>query len=490
MRVDLKSDTLWYGSAVLIERALGLLLLPVLTRRLSEADYGIWAQVAVVSSVLVPLLLACMPTGIVRFLSADPDDAQRRRWVRRSLGLAVGLWGLLAVACWFVPAQASEAVFGGVTHTRVVAVALIVLAADVLFDVLVAYLRATFQMRGIAALLVLRGSTRLGVMLLALGSLQLRFEVAFALLAAIQLSLVIVACAVAWVRSPPHRPVPEGAGERAQITWRAMIGFCTPLVLMSVLSSAHAYADRFALTHQLGLAATAVYAAVSTVVSVVGVAYTVLGFTLFPVLSRMWVQGDRARANELVAKASCVFLFVALPFVFWLVCVSDVLIPLLTTGAYRAPLDVVLMLGVAAVGFGLYQIALYLRLLAGQGSRMVVLMLLAALVNGVGNWFLVPRFGLSGAAAAAALSNTLLAVMAYAGSWQPAKPRFPWATAARITGVALVAAIVSKSVSPSFETMQWAALVINLSLMVAIHVVLDVTMPRSLIRTQIWRSAR
>ncbi len=489
MRVDLKSDTLWYGSAVLVERALGLLLLPLLTRRLSEAEYGIWAQVAVVSSVLVPLLLACLPTGIVRFLSADPDDAQRRRWVRRSLVLATGLWGLLALACWFLPVQASGALFGGVTHIRFVAVALIVLAADVLFDVLVAYLRATFQMRGIAALLVMRGSARFGFMLLALGPLQLRFEVAFALLAALQLILVIVGSAVACCRPPSRRAEPEGAVAHAQITWRVMLGFCAPLVLMSVMSSAHAYADRFVLTHQLGLEATAVYAAVTTVVSVVGVVYTVLGFTLFPVLSRMWAQGEQARATELVAKASCAFLFVALPFIFWLVCVSDVLMPLLTTGAYRAPVDVVLMLGAAAVSFGLYQIALYLRLLAGQGSQMVVLMLLAALINGGANWLLVPRFGLSGAATAAALSNTLLAVMAYAGPWRTAKPQFPWITAARIALGALLAALVSKSVTSSFATMQWAALMVSLSLLVGIHVLLDVVMPRSLIRTQIWRSA-
>lgn len=489
MRVGLKSDTLWYGSAVLIERALGLLLLPLLTRRLSEAEYGIWAQVAVVSSVLVPLLLACLPTGIVRFLSADPDDAQRRRWVRRSLVLAAGLWGVLALACWLLPVQASAAVFGSVAHIRFVAVALIVLAADVLFDVLVAYLRATFQMQGIAALLVMRGGVRLGFMLLALGPLQLNFEGAFALLAALQLTLVVVACAVACVRPPPRRATPDAAAPRAQITWRVMLAFCAPMVLMSVLSSAHAYADRFALTHQLGLAATAVYAAVTTVVSVVGVVYTVLGFTMFPVLSRMWSEGNQAGATELVAKATCVFLFVALPFIFWLACVSDDLIPLLTTGAYRAPLGVVLMLGVAAVSFGLYQIALYLRLLEGQGSRMVVLMLLAALVNGGMNWFLVPRFGLSGAAAAAALSNTLLAVMAYTGSWRTARPRFPWAIAVRIASGALLAAFVSKWVTPAFTTMPWVALVFNFALLVGIHVVLDVAMPRSLIRTQIWRPA-
>ncbi len=490
MKVDLKSDTVWYGAAVLIERALGLLLLPLLTRRLSEAEYGIWAQAAVVSSVLMPLVLVCLPTGIVRFCSAGIDIAQRRLWVRRSLLLATGLWGLLALAGWLLPAHASEMVFGAATHARFVTVALVLLAADVLFDLLVAYLRATFRMRSISMLLVVRGSMRFGLMLFALGPLALSFELAFELLAAFQLVLVSAGFMVEYFRRSPRQPVSGGGVENTPVTWRTMIGFSAPLVLMSVLSSAHAYTDRFVITHQLGLEATAVYAAVTTVVSVVSVAYTVLGFTLFPVLSRLWTQGDQPQATELVAKVTGVFLFIALPFVFWLVCVSARLIPLLTTGAYRAQADVVLMLGLAAVSFGLYQIVLYLLLLAGQGSRVVVIVLSATLVNAALNWLLVPRFGLSGAAAAAALSNALLAVIAYAWAWRCSKVRFPWAGAVRIAMGAMLAALVSQMMAPWFETMQWVGLMLSLTVVYLVHGIVDVALPWSLIRAQPRRSAR
>lgn len=488
MRVDLKSDTLWYGTAVMIERALGLLLLPLLTRRLTEAEYGIWAQAAVVSSVLMPLVLVSLPTGVVRYFSAGLDASRRRLWMGRSLTLALGLWGLLALAAWCLPDTAALAVFGVATQTRFVAVALILLAADAIFDLLIAYLRADFRMRSIAALLVLRGSLRFGFLLVALGPLALPFDVAFERLAALQLALVTLGFAAEFRRRTATPP--DAAAPSPTVSWRTMLGFTAPLVLMSALSSAHSYADRFVLTHQMGLEATAVYAAVATVVSVVNVAYTVLGFTLFPVLSRLWTQGDRARAAALAAEATRVFLFIALPFVFWLACVSDRLLPLLATQAYRVPVDVVLMLGLAAVSFGLYQIVLYVLLLTGQGSRVVAIMLLAALLNAGLNVLWVARFGLSGAAAAAALSNGLLAALACGWARRFAQVRFPWIAAARIAAGAGLAALASQLFFPSVATMPWIGLALSLAILAGVHVAVDVAMPLSLIRAHLWRPAR
>ena len=68
------------------------------------------------------------------------------------MSLALGLWGLLALAAWCLPDTAALAVYGVATQTRFVVVALILLAADAIFDLLIAYLRADFRMRRIAAL--------------------------------------------------------------------------------------------------------------------------------------------------------------------------------------------------------------------------------------------------------------------------------------------------------------------------------------------------
>ncbi len=429
------------------ERLLGLLLLPLLTRRLTTEEYGVWAQSAVVSSVLMPLVVFCLPAAIVKFFSTGVGDAERRRWMRRTLLLALTLFGVLGLAAWLARDVAATLAYGRADLRGYVGVLAILLATDAIFDLLMAYLRAGFRMRTIAALLVSRGGLRFGFMLLAIGSdgvLKLPFEQAFTALALLQLAVVATAFGLEWRRgSAPGSTEPAAtAAAPPAVTWPALLHFSAPLVLTSVLTSVNGFTDRFVLTHELGLHALAVYAAVASLVSVANVAYTVLGFTLFPVLSRLWSAGDRPLAARLAGDVVTVFLFMAVPFALWLACVAGTLLPLLATRAYQVPGSVVLLLGVAAIGFGLYQIVLYLLLLAGKGLRAAWLMLLAALLNAGMNLWLVPRFGLQGAAGAAALSNGLLAVAAQALARRHAQARFPWAGALRIAASALAASVL------------------------------------------------
>ena len=53
MPATLRTGTALYASALLLDRLLGLLLLPLLTRALSSADYGAWTQTAVAAGILL-----------------------------------------------------------------------------------------------------------------------------------------------------------------------------------------------------------------------------------------------------------------------------------------------------------------------------------------------------------------------------------------------------------------------------------------------------
>lgn len=445
--MNLKSDTMLYGAASLMERALGLLLLPLLTRALSEAEYGVWAQTAVVSSLVMPLVLFGLPAGIVRRFAASQVCADRRRWMLRLPLLAAAWLGLLALLALVLRDTVALAAYGDTGRRAFVAVLLLVVAGDALFELLVAFLRADFRMPPIAALLIGRGVLRLAVMAWGLNAAGLGFQRSFALLALLQLAVVTLAHVLALARlrrqaakgGTPAAAGVEAAGQTVRL--RELLAFSAPLALVALLGSLHAFADRFVLTHLLGLAPLAVYAAAATLVGLTGLAYTVLGFTLFPVLSRLWSQGETERAAALAGQAVRVFLFLALPYVLWLACAAEVLLPLLTTEAYRLPAQVLLLLGVAAVALGLYQTLLYMLLLAGRGLRAAGAMGAAALLNTALNLLLVPRHGLLGAAVAAAASNAALATAAYLLVQGPLELRFPWGSAMRIAASAAIAAL-------------------------------------------------
>lgn len=465
----------------MVERVLGLLLLPVLTRELSAAEYGIWAQTVVVSGVLMPLVVFGLPAAIVKFFSAGVAADIRRRWMGRTVVFAGAIFAGFALLAWAAPRSVAIAVYGSDEPSAFVPVLVTLLAADALLDLLIAYLRAAFRMRWIALAMLTRGVLRFGFLLLALRGLEMSFIEAFAVMALLQLALAGIGFVLEWRRRAPEPAPTLAAGD---VSWRALLAFAAPLVLVSVLTSVNGFADRFVLTHLLGLDTLAVYAAVNSLVAITSVAYTVLGFTLFPVLSRMWAQGDSAGAARLAADTVRVFLFIALPYALWLASVIESLLPLMTTQAYRVSAEVALLLGVAAVGYGLYQIMLYLLLLAGRGMQAAGLMLAAALLNAVLNLLLVPRFGLIGAASAAAISNGALASAAYLS----AKARFPWASAARIGAGAVLAAMAAVAIDRAAPG-QWGGVAASLLLATLICAATDWFAGRSVLRQLVWRKA-
>ena len=66
-------DTLWYGIATIAERAVSFLLLPLLTKTLSQDFYGVWTQI-ILSLGLVPgILLVGFQTTAVRYLAGKSE---------------------------------------------------------------------------------------------------------------------------------------------------------------------------------------------------------------------------------------------------------------------------------------------------------------------------------------------------------------------------------------------------------------------------------
>src|SRR5438309_7277682 len=63
------------GILALTELALrlrGIVLIPVLTKYLGAVNFGVWAQVSVISSMLSPVLALGLDSAVVRFLPGRP----------------------------------------------------------------------------------------------------------------------------------------------------------------------------------------------------------------------------------------------------------------------------------------------------------------------------------------------------------------------------------------------------------------------------------
>jgi O-antigen/teichoic acid export membrane protein len=478
--MTLRADTALYGSAVLLDRLLGFFMLPLLTRAVLPADYGAWTQTAISAGMLVPLVLFGLPTAVVRFFAASAGAASSRRWFVRLGGVPVVLGALIALLAVAISTPLARWVYGEAGRETLVLPLLALLAADATSEYAQAWLRAAGRMGYVAAVLVLRSLVRYGVVLTLVSTGSAAIAGWLGSYAAVQCALSAAALATAFavlrrMPAPPEvRPAPA---------WRELLVFAAPLVLLSAFTALNAYLDRFVLVQQLGLDTVAVYSAAVSLCTVPAVFYSVLGFTLFPVLARHWAEQRRDEAARLMGVALRVFLFLCVPVAWLLAATGTWALPLLTTGAYAAEPIVFALLGVAVTAFGVYQILLYALLLGGRSTEVLLLAMAATATNLSLNLTLVPRFGLAGAAAAAAASNGLICVLA---AWRVRAVvvwAFPWAGLWTITWRAALAGVpvVLLPAQPA-----WPLALAALLLAGVIYLGLDWARPASNLRTLLF----
>jgi O-antigen/teichoic acid export membrane protein len=462
MPATLRTGTALYASALLLDRLLGLLLLPLLTRALSASDYGAWTQTAVAAGILMPVVLLATPTAVVRSFSGAVGASVRRRFFGRLGGVALGLFLACAavVLTWREPF--AGVVYGEAGRGALVPALLALLAADATVDFATAWLRATGRMGLIAAVLALRSVLRFGVVLWLVGAGGVALADWLGRYAAVQCALALAVLVGTWFvlrrgdrvtaasgagaepgSGPPSEPSASApvANNVPMPALRELLAFCVPLVALALFTVFSANFDRFLLVQLLGLDAVAVYAAAVSLCGVPALFYTVLGFTLFPVLARHWSDGRREEAARLTTQALQVFVFLCLPVALSLALAGPALLPLLSTADYRAEPAVFALLGVSVAAFGLYQIVLYTLLLDGRSRQVLALAMAAAALNAVLNLLLAPRWGTVGAAAAAAASNAAMVLWAARLAERVMPWIFPWAPLASVAWRAAVAAL-------------------------------------------------
>lgn len=403
----LRVDTALYGGAILVDRLLALLLLPLLTRAIGAADYGAWTQVLVSSGLLLPLVLFAFPTTIVRSFAAATRARARLPGYRRLGGIALALSGAAALLLWAGREPAAVAIWGDAARAVLVPALVAVLAGDAAVEFANAWLRAAGRIGWISAGLVLRSGLRYGVVwtLVAPGDVPLAGWLPT--YAAVQLALGLTLLGLAWWQLR-RAAAASSTDESDPVMLADLLRFSAPLVALALFGALNASLDRFLLVRGLGLDTVAVYAAAVSLCAVPAALHGVLGFTLFPVLSRAWHDRRHDEARRLTRRALAVYATAALPLAGCIAVAGPWLLPWLATAAYRPPWPVFAGQALAVLLFGLYQILLYPLLLDGRSGRVLLMAMAAAALNAALNLALIPRLGMSGAALAAALSNAAM----------------------------------------------------------------------------------
>ena len=173
MSTSLTRDTLVYGTAVMTERAVSFLLLPVLTKTLDPDLFGVWSQIIVTVGLLSSLLLLHLHTALVNTFSGEGKNSREKYLTFHGVLVVVLVLSTCVISgLWLGSVPASLIVFGNEKFHVFIPLLGFLLATEALFELTVAFLRSAQQIARLSLYYTVKNVGRIVLMALGLFMLQ------------------------------------------------------------------------------------------------------------------------------------------------------------------------------------------------------------------------------------------------------------------------------------------------------------------------------
>jgi O-antigen/teichoic acid export membrane protein len=413
-------DTIKYLPAKIIPGVVGLLSVPIYTHFLSPNQYGQYALTMSAVSMIAALCFSGINSSVVRFNIIHGVNALHA-YLQPRLILAITIAGVL----WTVVAAVLRF---PLQQTTFLVAGYLWIAVQGHYEYLLSWLRS----RGFAAMFSVAISWR-SVAALMFGVVLARID---NLTGA---NLIIVPAVAMAVGVPVFRRKALAISEHTGIATRPLNSreitrYGLPAAFISLITICLSNADRFLINRMIGVEAVAIYSAsydisektVFFANSMFLLSSSVLGFKEFE------RHGELAAVNFLESLMRF-YLLVAPPFVLYLTTCAGRIIAFFLPEGYATGTTIIGIIATSGLLVGImhrYSILLSFHKrtdLIFRGSAVALLVNLIACV------FLIPSFGITGAAVGTtfAYASWLLSIRLAAAAYRT--PRFPWRTSVRVT---------------------------------------------------------
>lgn len=472
-------DTLWYGVAVLAERLCSFLMIPVLTKNLNQELYGIWTQIIVTIGLLSPILLTGFCSAVVRFLAGEEHPRRVSAIFHWMLAVVFAIFLFIFTGIYLFRYHISEIMFGSTGLLDFVWLFAAFLMSDTIFEFLVSFLRARKEIKLASLYYFLKNASRLFIFVL--GILMLRIE--FLKLLWIMFVLQLAVLLFIYLKDTLKKIGPPV--DFSNIPSREILAFSLPLVPYAISIWGSNFSNRYFIVQMLGMEQLSIYALSYSLAAVLVIFYSVLGFTLYPHLTQLWARGDKGAVAALFHKTISHYLFFSVPIMVLLAMLNNPLIRIISTSQYLAEWQVIFYLLIAIAIFGFYQLHIFIMLLKNKTLLIFLTSLLALILNIILNIILIPAMGISGAAIALLISNSVLAILTVFFSRRYIDYTFPWQESIRILAGGLLMFIFLVVTRHFLDTEHLAGLAIALSGALAVYAAFDCLGKKSFLRSLI-----
>ncbi|MHB1170536.1 MAG: lipopolysaccharide biosynthesis protein, partial [Longimicrobiales bacterium] len=228
-------QTVLYGIGMLAARALSFVMLPVYTRFLSPADYGIMELINMTLDVVMSVAGAQMVSGVYRFYHKTQLHVDRQRVVSTAFLLFMATFGTLGLTAALMAPHLSLLLFDTQSHVITIRVAAATMALTPTILVPQAYLRV----RDEAGLFVASNMGKLAISAALNVILLIRGWGVLAIFTSALVATVLIggSLTLRMLRQTGIRPSRSAAGD--------LIRYGVPLVVTNIATFLFTFGDRF-----------------------------------------------------------------------------------------------------------------------------------------------------------------------------------------------------------------------------------------------------
>jgi O-antigen/teichoic acid export membrane protein len=377
-------------------------LLPIITKTLGTYDYGLWAQINVIVSLVSSFALMGLSMGFVRFLSSETEKKMIREAVY-SILFFVAISGFLSSLLIYMFAEPLATFFfkdPEATYFIQAGSALIFLS--VVESISLFYFRVFRQIKKFSYFTLFETFGKLFFILILLkmgyGLLGVIIATLLVQSSILLISLVIIVSQIGFV-IPRFTHIKE------------YLQFSLPLTPSALVRWITESSDRFLVTYFLGLGSAGVYSAAYSIGNLIQLFASPLQLILLPELSKLFDEDKIDQVRIYLSNSLRYFLLVTVPAVFGLSALAKPLLGIFTTQDFISGWFIIPIIALSGLLAGIFQIFVNIMLLVKETKSATYINIIAAISNVLLNLLLIPSIGIIGAALSTLISYFLMIVL-------------------------------------------------------------------------------
>lgn len=453
-------DSLVYGLAAVLSKGLAIFLLPIYTRVMSPADYGVY-DLLVTLVALANLVVALeVSQGLARYWAETAEGSARIRFASTALLFTVCMY---VGVFWFTLAFAvplTKLLMGDVIYVVAFRLGMAFIALSGLYYLVLNQFRWELRSREFAMISLGYAVLTLGFALLFCVVLDWGLE--GVLLAQIAATLICLLVAL-WRLKASFKLAFDF------LALRRMLVFSLPLVPSGIAIFTSLYFNRFALIQYATIEEVGIYGLATRIAGLITLLILGVQAALTPLV---YQHANHPETPGQIARLFSWFAAIALLGCLGLGLLAGELVQVFATADYTRAAPLVIILAPAMLLSQMYVFA------PGIGIRKKTLhqlgvTLLAAAISVLANWLLVPVFGMAGAAWATLFSSVVFLFGWFWVSQRLYPVPYAWRQIAPCLLAFLVCALVGKEIetlsqSLALELVLKAIVLLLLALMVIV----------------------